>query len=54
MYTGSLGTNLLATLALATMSMISSIRFLLIDVLRFIVGLADNVVFPATAVLWSL
>ncbi|CAF0973342.1 unnamed protein product [Adineta steineri] len=53
-YAGSLGTSSLATLALTIMYMMSSTQFILILILRFIIGLAHGVLFPATVALWSL
>jgi predicted MFS family arabinose efflux permease len=53
-YAGSLLTSSVATLALTTMYMMSSTHFSLIFVLRFMIGLAHGVLFPATISLWSV
>ncbi|CAF2871474.1 unnamed protein product [Rotaria sp. Silwood2] len=53
-YAGSLGISSLATLALITMYMMSNTHFILAFVLRFIIGLAHGVLFPATVSLWSI
>ncbi|CAF0725659.1 unnamed protein product [Rotaria sp. Silwood1] len=53
-YAGSLGTSSLATLAITWMYMMSSTHFFLILMLRFIIGLAHGVLFPATISLWSV
>lgn len=53
-YAGSLTTSSIATLALMFMYFMSSTHFLLIFFLRFLVGLAHGVLFPATIALWSV
>lgn len=53
-YACSLGTSSLATLALTLMYLMSSTHFTLILILRFIIGLAHGVLFPATVSLWSV
>ena len=53
-YAGSLFTSSVATLASTMMYMMSSTHFSLMFALRFIVGLAHGVLFPATIALWSL
>jgi len=53
-YASSLGTSSVATLALTIMYMMSSTHFTLIFGLRFIIGLAHGVLFPATISLWSV
>lgn len=53
-YATSLGISSLATLALTIMYLMSNTQFILIFILRFIIGLAHGVLFPATVALWSL
>jgi sugar phosphate permease len=53
-FAGSLCTSSIATLALTIMYLMSSTHFSLMFALRFIVGLAHGVLFPATMALWSL
>jgi MFS family permease len=53
-YAGSLCTSSLATLALTTMYMLPSTHLSLLFALRFLIGLAHGVLFPATISLWSL
>jgi len=53
-YAGSLATSSIATLALMLMYFMSSTQFILVLVLRFLVGLAHGVLFPATIALWSV
>ena len=53
-YACSLGTSSTATLALTIMYFMSSTHFILILILRFIIGLAHGVLFPATIALWSV
>jgi MFS family permease len=53
-YAASLSTSSLATLALTTMYLVSNTNFILILILRIIIGLAHGVLFPATIALWSL
>jgi predicted MFS family arabinose efflux permease len=53
-YACSLCTSSIATLTLTSMYLMSSTHFSLMFALRFIIGLAHGVLFPATIALWSL
>lgn len=53
-YASSLGTSSIATLALTIMYFMGSTQFVLIFILRLIIGLAHGVLFPATVALWSV
>lgn len=53
-YAGSLTTSSIATLALMLMYFMSNTHYILILLLRFFVGLAHGVLFPATIALWSV
>ncbi|CAF1534185.1 unnamed protein product, partial [Adineta ricciae] len=53
-YATSLGTSSLATVALTIMYTMPNTHVILIFILRFIIGLAHGVLFPATVALWSL
>jgi MFS family permease len=53
-YASSLATSSTATLALTIMYLMSNTQFILILILRFIIGLAHGVLFPATVALWSV
>lgn len=53
-YACSLGISSIATLALTIMYLMSNTQFIYIFILRFIIGLAHGVLFPATVALWSL
>ncbi|CAF1103949.1 unnamed protein product [Rotaria sp. Silwood1] len=53
-YACSLSTSSVATLALTIMYFMSSTHFILMFILRFLIGLAHGVLFPATIALWSV
>ncbi|UJR23142.1 hypothetical protein I4U23_026161 [Adineta vaga] len=53
-FAGSLLTSSIASLMMTTMYMMSSTHFTLMFALRFIIGLAHGVIFPATIALWSV
>ena len=53
-YATSLGTSSIATLCLNMMYTMSDSHYLLIFILRFVIGLAHGVLFPATIALWSV
>ncbi|CAF3562240.1 unnamed protein product [Rotaria sordida] len=53
-YACSLSTSSVATLALTIMYFMSSTHFILMFILRFIIGVAHGVLFPATIALWSV
>jgi len=53
-YAGSLSISSLATLALTSLYLMPSTHFTLLFILRFIIGLAHGVLFPATIALWSV
>ena len=53
-YAGSLTISSFATLALTSMYLMPSTHFTLLFILRFIIGLAHGVLFPATIALWSV
>jgi MFS family permease len=53
-YASSLGISSTATLALTIMYLMSNTHFILILILRCIIGIAHGVLFPATIALWSV
>ncbi|CAF2453705.1 unnamed protein product [Rotaria sp. Silwood2] len=53
-YACSLSISSTATLALTIMYFMSSTHFMLMFILRFVIGLAHGVLFPATISLWSV
>ncbi|CAF0997152.1 unnamed protein product [Adineta ricciae] len=53
-YAGSLFTSSVTSLAMTSMYLMPSTHFTLMFTLRFIIGLAHGVLFPATIALWSL